>query len=642
MLLTVACGFAAAKFRSDFVAAPLILKSTSTKKLEGWVERWEQLSPKRGRLTLLVWKTEGVEPAQQPHRVRITVNAATGPTVGAGVYVPAVLTPLSPPVMPRGFDFARQAWFASVGASGFATAALASAEGAPPAPLKLRILASITQVRATIAARIASALPAATAPIAQALIMGERAQMSEADTNALRASGLYHVISISGLHMALVAGSLFWLIRFLFALSPSLVLRYPIKKWAAAIAIFCAFGYLLLSGSAVATVRSFLMIAVMFLAIALDRPAVTLRNVAFAALLILAVLPESLLDVSFQMSFAATAALIAFYERYQGFFSRRTLTTRWGRAVQGAGGFVIGSVTTSIVAGAAVAPISAYHFYNVASYSVLGNLVGMPVITLVIMPMAIVSLAAMPFGLEAWPLAVMGWGIEIMLIIARWVATLDGAMIASTAYPLPALVIMAVGALWALIWRGRWRYLGAAPLALGMALIPAAPRPDILIEREAALIAVRVAGGLLQATPGRKGAYSLEQWLKADGDNRKPKDANKGGNFRCDASSCVILIKGKLVSFTREMAGLADDCARADILIAPFAVIEPCPRPKLIVDKRTLTAHGAHAIYLQNGQLRTERVDGFRGVRPWSPQRRLMDFVKPIDVETERDGSVGD
>ncbi len=631
MLLTIACGFAAAKFRSEFVAAPLILKSTATKKLEGWVERWEQTSVKRGRLTLLVFRAEEIGAAQLPYRVRITANATAGPPVGAAVFMPAVLTPLAEPVMPRGFDFARQAWFASVGAGGFATASISTAEAAPLAPFKLRIIASIGQARAAIGARIAAALPASTAPIAQALIVGERAQMSDADTNALRASGLYHVISISGLHMALVAGSLFWLIRFALALSPGVALRYPIKKWAAAIAILGAFGYLLLSGSAVATLRSFLMIAVMFLAVALDRPAVTLRNVAFSALVILVVLPESLLDVSFQMSFAATAALVGFYERYQAFFSTRTMTSRLGRAAQGAGGFIAGSITTSVVAGLAVAPISAYHFYNIAIYSVLGNLVGMPVITLVIMPMAIIALAAMPFGLEAWPLAAMGRGIEIMLIISRWVASLDGAMIASAAYSLPALVTMTFGALWMLIWRGRWRYPGAAPLAIGLALIPASPRPDILIERQGAVIAVRDTGGVLQATPGRKAAYSLEQWLKADGDNRKPKDANKGGGFRCDASSCVILVKGKLVSLTREMSALADDCARADILIAPFTITETCPGPKLIMDKRALTLNGASAIYLRNGEIRTETANQFRGVRPWAPKRLFTEFIKPVD-----------
>ncbi len=639
MLLTMACGFAAAKFRSDFVAAPLIAKSTATKKLEGWVERWEQTSAKRGRLTLLVSSAEGIEAAQLPHRVRITANATVGPPVGASVFMPAVLTPLSEPVMPRGFDFARQAWFSSIGAGGFATAAISMTEGAGPPPIKLRILAAISRARTAIGARIAAALPTSTAAIAQALIVGERAQMSEADTDALRASGLYHVISISGLHMALVAGSLFWLVRFGFALIPSLALRYPIKKWAAALAILGAFGYLLLSGSAVATLRSFLMIAVIFLAIALDRPAVTLRNVAFSALLILAVLPESLLDVSFQMSFAATAALIAFCERYQSFLSRRTMTSRLGRVGQATSGFLIGSVTTSLVAGLAVAPISAYHFYNVASYSVLGNLVGMPVITLVIMPMAILTLAVMPLGLEALPLAAMGWGIEIMLVISRWVAALDGAIVASAAYPMPALLAIALGGLWMLIWRGRWRYLGAAPLALGIALMPAAQRPDILVERQGAVIAVRDPKGVLQATPGRKAAYSLEQWLKADGDNRKPKDANKGAGFRCDASSCVILVQGKLVSLTREMSALADDCARADILIAPFPILQPCQGPKLIIDKRAFDKNGATAIYLRHGRIRVETAAQVRGVRPWAPRRHITDYIKPIDNDGPDSGA---
>ncbi|MDX2265698.1 MAG: ComEC/Rec2 family competence protein [Hyphomicrobiales bacterium] len=630
VILACACGFAAAKARTMWAAAPVIEKSVSTTKLSGWAEKWEQISPKRGRLTLLVADVEGLEAHRRPHRVRIAVNATAGPAVGAKVAAPAVLYPPMDPLAPGAYDPARIQWFSSIGAGGFTTGPLTAADALPAPPLKLQALAEIARWRALIAARIALALPADTAPIAQALIVGERAAITDADTEVLRASGLYHVISISGLHMALAAGCLFWTLRFGMALIPALALRAPIKKWAAVAALAGAFVYLLLSGSAVAALRSFLMIAVMLAAVMLDRPAVTLRNVALAALVILVALPESLLEASFQMSFAATAALVAFYERYSGSLAWRAPGPAALRMAWAGAAFLAGSAATSLVAGAAVAPISAYHFHAVASYSVLGNLIGAPIVTLIIMPAAVASLIVMPLGLEAYPLAVMGFGIEMMLAVSRWVAALPGAMVAAPAYPLAALIMFAFGGLWAIIWRGRWRYLGAAPIGLGLAIASTGERPDLVVEREAAFIAVRALDGRLEATSGRKGAAALQYWLRADGDGRKAKDAARGEGFRCDAAACVTSAKGRIVSLAREPAALADDCARVDVLIAPFAVTGPCPRPRIVIDRRALAEGGAHAVYDLGGAMRVDTVAGARGERPWSRRRAWADFIPPV------------
>ena len=251
--------------------------------------------------------------------MRVSLPAADGASarIGQAVTLHATLQPPPEPVEPGGFDFGRQAWFARIGATGYATSKLASlSERAPP--WDLAAWARVDALRAAVNARIRVALPGETGEIAAALITGERGGISEEVTQAMRDSGLAHVLSISGLHMVIMAGTVFWLVRALLALVPALALRFPIKKWAAAGALVAASFYLALSGAAVPTVRSWIMMSIVLVAVMLDRPALTMRNVALAALAILIVAPESLFDPSFEMSFAAVVALVALYEWLSG------------------------------------------------------------------------------------------------------------------------------------------------------------------------------------------------------------------------------------------------------------------------------------------------------------------------------------
>jgi competence protein ComEC len=411
-------------------------------------------------------------------------------------------------------------------------------------------------------------------------------------------------------------------------------LRFSIKVWAAAVALAAATVYLALSGSAVATQRSYVMIAIVFLAIMLSRPALSLRNVAFAALVILAAMPESLLDPSFQMSFAATAALIAAYEsfgrylRYEG----RGLADKL--AVQPLI-FIAGSLATSLVASLATAPFSAFHFHNAAIYSALGNLLAMPAESLLIMPMVAVSLAAMPFGLEEWPLRLMGFGIDIMVAVANFVASFAGALIVVPGFPAAALVLITLGGLWLMIWRQRWRYAGLGLFALGLAATGWTSAPDILVEPEGKIIAVRNAGtNRLEAPKSRKGRYALEQWLKADGDGRAVKEVASGKGFQCDLSACLVLVKGLLVSYATRPDALAQDCSRAAILITPLDIAGSCPAPRLVIGRKALKEQGASAIFIgPDGGLRVENAAALRGVRPWSPPRLRKGQIEPASVQ---------
>ncbi len=320
-------------------------------------------------------------------------------------------------------------------------------------------------------ARIQSILPGSTGGIASALITGDRAAISDADEQALRDAGLAHVLAIAGLHMALVGGGLFWVLRALLAAFPSVALRYPIKKWAATAALGAARSFYLMISAAVkhlpGSTRAFVMLAMMLFAILVDRPALSMRSLALAATVILLLGPESLIEPGFQMSFAAVVGLIAVAEWEQ---ARTRVETFGPRRFAHIRRYIRGIATTSLVGSIATVPFAIYHFDRATHYAVLGNLLAMPIMGFIAMPAAALSVFLMPFGLDAWPLRVLGFGIEIMLAMGRWVSALPGAVSVMPAWPVGALVLVSLGGLWIGLWRRRWRWLGFAPMLLGIAI----------------------------------------------------------------------------------------------------------------------------------------------------------------------------
>ena len=319
VLLTAMLGVAAAKLRTEAVRAPVLERQVAASEVRGFVELIEPRPTRGQRLTIRVTGIATLPPEAWPYRVRVRTmieHAELKP--GDAVRLKATLSPPPGPSLPGDYDFARAAWFQALGGVGYAPAAAELDTEADEPPLSLRVSAAFASVRQAIGRRVLAALPGQTGAIANALITGERGGISEATNQAFRDSGLFHILSISGLHMVIMAGAVFFSIRLALAAIPAIALSYPIKKWAAAGAMAGALGYLLISGAAFATVRSYIMISIMFLAVLLDRPALALRNVALAALGILLVWPESLFDPGFQMSFAAVVALVSVYEWVRG------------------------------------------------------------------------------------------------------------------------------------------------------------------------------------------------------------------------------------------------------------------------------------------------------------------------------------
>lgn len=621
--LSVACfcaslGFANAKLRTYSVAQPALERSGGFKILKGWIEKTEARLPRGHRITLRPFESSNTKKSSLPYRVRYTSRFDETPVTGAAVEVRVRLRPVPEPVMPGGFDFSRKAFYAGLGAVGFALAPAKLLNDAPPLPFDIALRAKIDGLRHGIERRILETIPGERGAVVIALITGERGRIPEETLAALRNSGLAHMLAISGLHMALMAGSLFWLLRTSAAAIPALALRYPIKKWAAVLALLGGGFYLAISGGSIATQRAFLMMGIVFTAILLDRPAFTLRNVALAACVILGLFPESLLNVSFQMSFAAVTALVAVYERTSKRKRSAMASSRWGWIARKGVRYVGGIALTTLVAGIAIAPFAAFHFHKLAQFSLVANLGAMPPFGLVVMPAALAVLITMPFGLETLPLQLMAWGIDHVVWVAKEVSSWPAASVRVATMPVASLLALAIGGLWLCLWQKPWRLAGLGIASIGLAMAGSVPRPDLLVGRDGKLLAIRNSADTLSVTGGTKASYSLKQWLRADGDPRDPVMALKSGSFKCDELACIAKVKGKTVAFVRHPAALAEECARADIVVAQIPLRRPCPNARVTVDRIDLWADGAHALYLEGQSIRVETVAQHRGSRPWS------------------------
>jgi competence protein ComEC len=627
LLAAAGFGFSAAKLRTDMVTAPVISREMGPLRIEGRVESVSDLI--NGQRVIFAPSKMGRSNNQPlPHRFRLTLRNTKAPPnlePGQWVSVVAVLRPPPEPNFPGGYDFARGAFFDGIGGVAFAFGAPKTISAAHAETFMENLDARIERLRHNMTKRVRAVLPGSNGAIAAALITGDRGAIEEDDNKAFRDSGLAHILSISGLHMALAGLGIFWAIRALLALIPLLALQYPIKKWAAVAAIGASFFYLLISGGGSAPTRSFIMLAMMLAGILFDRPALSMHPVALAGLAILAVMPESILDAGFQMSFAAIIGLIALAEWQMArkpsddiarpaFWSAAGVWLRLKR-------YFMGIVLATTVATLATAPFAIFHFNRTGGYSILSNVLADFSVAFVVMPSAAIAVILMPFGLDQWPLQVMGWGVQRMVDVAHWVGGLPGAVVLVPSWPLAALLLIVSGGLWIGIWRRRWRWFGLVPLAAGLALTTTGAPADVLIARDAKTAAVRQADGTLAILGNHPDDYTAKQWLLRQGDARDWEIARKAG--LCDDDGCVARsANGSVVAFAQRADALADDCARADVLVSATPVRVDCPHPQIIVDRLALARKGASAIRLGENGVKMETVAEARGTRPWVAQYR--------------------
>jgi competence protein ComEC len=548
----------------------------------------------------------GLAAAAIPTRVTATLPAGRpAPQIGEGVTFKARLKPPQGPVLPSGYDFARRAWFEGRGASGYVFGSARPVDLGPP-QLVDRIVRPIGTLRHTIAERVRASLPGATGTIAAALMVGEQRAIPESAAEPLRASGLTHIVSISGLHMSLVAGGVMVALRLLFVAIPGFPLHRSAKKWAAIAAFGAATAYLLLSGMQVAALRSHLMVSLALLAVLVDRPAITMHTVAVAAVAILAIDPEQAMEPSFRMSFLAVIALVASWDLWQLRVAARPPPTRDAGPV--AHGLTAlwrhaeGLAFSSLVAGLATAPVIAGVFYRGAPYSILANMIVLPVVGLLVMPAAIVAALVMPFGLEDLPLWAMGLGIDYMVAVGRWVSSLPGGAGAIGRPHELAMPLGIVAVLWLSLWRSRLRLFGLVPALLAAGLVGLGPRSDVMIGRDGSPVAARGDDGRLHVLAGRDDHFDVAIWLAADGDPRAPGDPSLAEGWRCDRLGCVFRRSGGgdtsplEVAVVRDPRGFAEECRNADVVVTPLAAPPGCAAFTEVFDRPRRATTGATAL----------------------------------------------
>jgi competence protein ComEC len=593
-------GSSAAKFRVDTVITPHIERPLSAR-IEGRVLDRESRAERRPRIVLDEVRSDTIASEGVPERVRVTLSERYGlPPLGARIAAQVRLMPVAGPVVPGGYDPRRAAFFEKIGSSGFMLGGWQLVE--PPENLSADL--AIARIRAAIVERIMAAEPGEAGAVAAALLVGERSALSEETNESLRLSGLAHILSISGLHMMLIAGTAFFAVRALLALSPRLVLAQPIRKWAALAALLVVSIYFALSGGGAATIRAYVMAVIMFAAILMDRSAISMRNLAIAAFIVLALEPENVAEPGFQMSFAAVAALIAGWEFWSERRRRRLTDDDALPGLQLArfvGRAAMAVAATTLIAGLATAPFAAYHFERVATYSLLGNLLAAPLVSAIIMPFGLLSLVAMPFGLESLPLAVMARGIELLLAISDWVAGLPGADLPAPRMAPASLLLIAAGMLWLCLWRLRWRLLGLPAIGLGVLLIPVlSDPPDIMVSPDGRAVAVRDASGVLRVSGARAGSYVVEQFFDEEPGPALEGQALREG-VRCDESACALIgASGIAISHVLDPAAFPEDCRRAQIVVTPHSAPVDCRAP-LVVDAPRLQRLGAHAVRITEG-----------------------------------------
>jgi competence protein ComEC len=622
-------GFAAGSARTWIAAAPVIERQMVAR-VTGYVESIDARGD-GARLMVRVGSVAGLSPERTPERVR--VNMRGRPAFESGATISATMRLLPPPTasVPNGYDFARDAWFRGVGAVGN----LVSRPEIAPAlavPWSTRMMAAIDRARNTLTQRIADSIGGAKGAVAAALVTGKRGLIPEATNEDLRAAGIYHVVSISGLHMMLAAGIFLWSLRAFLALFPNIALRRPIKKWAAAFAIAGAFAYNLFSGSEVATERAMIMIVVMLFATLVDRPAISMRNLAIAALIVLALEPYAVLGPSFQMSFAAVAAMIAVYERKPGKLQKADLRDRPPGALD-KGLMVLGAmVVTTLVAALATDPFGAFHFNRMAMYGLIGNALVLPLVEFVVMPAAVFGVLASFFGLDGPIWFLMGQGVGFMLAVAAWVAQLPGAVRMVPSFGAGALILMALGLMWLTLWQSQLRWFGLVFALAGVALALTARQPDVVIDARGQALAYRGADGALHALNPRGDYFTLAQWLAGDADARSPRSLERPQDARCDRGGCVgRLADGRMIALVQERATLAEDCARSAIVVTRLYVRGACPQPALVLDGAYFDASGATRIFIEGGEMRLTAARSAQKDRPWSRAPRV--FPAPVAAE---------
>jgi competence protein ComEC len=602
IVLMVSVGVLSAGYRAHSVAAP-VLNFRYYGPVEGRVVKIDRSASEAVRLTLDQVVLKNMQPNRTPSRVRVSLHGDQEyitPEPGLRVALTGHLSPPPSAADPTGFNFQRMAWFDQLGAVGYTRVPVLRA-----GPTDDGLSLAIHRLRQKLSLGLQSRIAGQAGAFAAAILTGDRSGISAQTAENLRASNLSHLLAISGLHMGLLTGAVFAAIRAILSLIPFAFFYLPIKKIAAVCALIAGALYLALSGWNVATERAYIMVSMMFIAVLFDRQAISLRAVAMAALLILLIRPEVLPEPGFQMSFAATTALVGVFTIVR----RLNLMARWPRWLNGA----VTVVLSSAVAGIATAPVAAAHFNRIADFGLIANVISVPVMGAVVMPAAVLAAVLAPLGLQNLPLMVMEPAIRWVLYVADRVAGIDGAVTWIASPPPQSLPLIALGGIFVVLWRGRSQLLGLFPVLFGFVLWASAERPNLLVSSDGGLVGRMTAEGraLSKASGGRFAALS---WLENDGDSPDQRAAAARNMPPLDLSGIRIAhVTGRGWQQNAKAA-----CTTHDVVIVNKRWEDDWSSDCFMFDLSYLEESGALSFVAKDDSVVVSTALGAAGVRLWS------------------------
>lgn len=615
--LVFAAGIAVVWARSEMVGAQPMERPQIMRVEARVLGREEQPAQDRVRL-ILAMRDAGTGTARKI-RVNVPVleeGGLVGPEVGEGAIIRlrVRLMPPAPPMLPGGYNFARSAWFQGFAATGSAMGDIEVIEPAPPG-------GSLAKLQRRLANHVRSELGGSPGSIAAAFASGDRGGISEADEEAMRDSGLTHLLSISGLHVSAVIAAAYLLAIRLLALWPWLTLRVRLPVLAAGIGALAGIGYTLLTGSEVPTVRSCVGAVLVLIALALGREPLSLRMVATAAMFVLLLWPESLIGPSFQMSFAAVLAIVALHNSapVRNFLAPReeSWLSRMGRRAAML-------LITGMVIEIALMPIVMFHFHRAGVYGAFANVVAIPLVTFLSMPLLAIALAldSVGLGAPAWWLA--GKSLELLLAIAHWTAGRPGAVKLLPEMGGALFAMFLAGGLWLGLWQGRVRLLGLVPAAIAGLLMAVKPAPDLLVSGDGRHVGIAGQGNQLLVLRDSRSSFASDNLLEMAGMGGTPLPLDEWPGAECSREFCVVtLTRGGrqwhvLMARSRDMVderALAAACDRSDVVIADRYLPFSCQPRWLKADRNLLGQTGGLTIYL--GEERFETVADSQGDHGW-------------------------
>ncbi len=627
-------GFVTAKVRELEVETPMLRGPTNGVTLGGWVANFTNHDHGARMLDIEVAEASGIPEGEVPRHVRIYAAQSEWLDVGDYIKFNAYLSPLPRPVTPGGFDYARNMFFSSVGAGG---RLIGEPEYVPrDVPWRFEYRRIFRALRQSINDRIFAVIPGALGHFGASMVTGERYGIGEEITQSVQISGLAHMVGVAGLHMSIVGGFTFWIVRAILALIPPLALRFPIKKLAAVAGLTTCLFYMLLADAGSRTERSFIMTATMFIAILLDRPGLSMRNLALSAMIVLLVTPEESLGASFQMSFLAVMAIIAFHNWYRTLREDAPHPRAWAGKLWAHGkDMVIRGAGISVSAGSATGIAAAYQFGRLEPYTVFANGFALPVAELTVLPPAVIAVAAMPFGLEYLPLKVMQFGLWFTMLISDWVASWPGANWMVAKPNSFGMIFMVAGAGLLCVGFGRLRLLAWPIMAIGILVANWVERPVALVEDRAANVAIRDDRGELVPASASAGKFAAAKWLTGNGETISLAKAAAKPGWSCIDGGCFAEANGLQIGYLHQAPHQPVgeiDCPPVDVLIADFPLHRACKEAQLRIDRFDVWRNGVYAIYAEGNHITFKTARGEQGNRPWVYQSR-----KSIKLTTAAD-----